>query len=77
MNKSLTYSDLNNLTTWIDNQRAFEKHKSKLDTIYFKLNKKSMNEFGFNNKAYEHLQYKIKNLQDLHKFNLKGIIAYY
>ncbi len=69
------YRDLTLLTGWIDNQRAFEKHKVMLDNIYKKLNKKSANEFGINNsKSFELLQFKLKSLVEQNKFNQKGRI---
>jgi hypothetical protein len=72
MNKGQSYNDLNNLTNWINNQKAFERHKKKLDEIYMNLHKQSVNEFGIKHKAFEAMQNKIKNLQDLFKFNEKG-----
>jgi translation initiation factor 2 alpha subunit (eIF-2alpha) len=71
-NKVSSYNDLTLLTKWIDNQRAFERHKKKLDDIYENLHKKSVTEFGFINKTFEELQHKIKTVSDLHKFMDKG-----
>jgi hypothetical protein len=67
------YRDLNILTGWIDNQKAFEKHKKMLDEIYKKLNKRSADEFGINHsKSFEHLQLKVKNIAEYNKFSQKG-----
>jgi hypothetical protein len=67
------YRDLNMLTGWIDNQKAFEKHKKMLDEIYKKLNKRSADEFGINHsKSFEHLQLKVKSIAESNKFNQKG-----
>jgi hypothetical protein len=67
------YHDFNMLTGWIDNQIAFERHKKKLDNIYGNLNKQSSVEFGIGeNKTFDMLQMKIKNLSEHQKFNKKG-----
>ena len=67
------YRDLALLTGWIENQRAFEKHKQMLDNIYRKLNKKSADEFGINdNKSFDLIQTKIKNNCERNKFLQKG-----
>jgi translation initiation factor 2 alpha subunit (eIF-2alpha) len=75
MNKIDTYNDLSLLTKWINNQKAFERHKRKLDEIYQNLHKNSYNEFGFKNKAFNEMQQKIKNIYEIHKFNDKGKLS--
>lgn len=66
------YNDLKNLSFWIDNQKAFERHKKQLDNIYMNLHKRSVDEFGIRNKTYDLMQSKIKSVYEQHKFNEKG-----
>jgi hypothetical protein len=70
--KSDKYNDLKDLSKWINNQKAFEKHKKQLDQIYLNLNKKTSQEFGLtDNKTFEFLENKLQNVYLIHKFNEK------